>query len=130
MPNEANASNGKLRSNKPQKSEALWLMTFADLSFILMCFFALLLSMSTLNNKKYDNVIEGFKPHQKVKKVRNLETLRRLIKKEIKRKNLQKAASVKLDSDGLAVEFKNKLLFSSGSATINPNFTKMTKSTK
>lgn len=117
-----------IKKPKARKSEALWMMTFSDLSFILMCFFALLLSMSTMNIKKYDNVREGFKVSKKAPKTRNLEALRKLIEKEIRKRRLQKSASVKLDSEGLAVEFKNKVLFKSGSASIDPGFEKVSGS--
>lgn len=111
---------------KPEakKSEALWMMTFADLSFILMCFFALLLSMSSINTKKYDNIVDGIKK-DKTENKRNLEAIKRFIEKEIKKNKLEKKASVKLDADGLAVEFSDRLLFRSGSAKASKTFSKV-----
>ena len=110
-----------IKKPKTKKSEALWMMTFSDLSFILMCFFALLLSMSTLNVKKYDNVVEGFDVG-KEKKTRNLSKIYALIKKEVKRRKLQKQVGVSLDSEGLAVEFKSKSLFRPGSYKLSRGF--------
>lgn len=124
----AQSQNIQVAKPKVKKSEALWIMTFADLSFILMCFFALLLSMSTLNTKKYDNIIEGFTATKRLKKFRNLEAIRKQITREIKRKKLEGAVSVKLDADGLAIEFKNKLLFAPGSASLNPQYSRVTSS--
>tara|TARA_B100001094_G_scaffold314582_1_gene353578 strand:+ start:863 stop:1507 length:645 start_codon:yes stop_codon:yes gene_type:complete len=109
-----------------KKSESLWMMTFSDLSFILMCFFALLLSMSTMNVKKYDNIVEGMQVG-KVKKTRNLSKIHMLIKREIKKRKLEKDVGVKLDSEGLAVEFKSGSLFTSGSARLSSRFAKVTK---
>lgn len=110
-----------------KKSEALWIMTFADLSFILMCFFALLLSMSTLNVKRADQVVEGF-DKAKYKKTRNLSSMFQLIKREIKKRKLQNHVGVKLDSDGLAVEFKSGALFKPGSSKIDRRFNKISDS--
>lgn len=109
-----------------KKNEALWMMTFSDLSFILMCFFALLLSMSTMNVQKYENIVDGMEAG-KVKKTRNLSKIYMLLKKEIKNRSLQKKVGVKLDADGLAVEFKSGSLFASGSARLNRKFDKLTK---
>lgn len=113
----------ELSPSQNKKSEALWMMTFADLSFILMCFFALLLSMSTINAKKYDHVKGGFVEKKDGPK-RDLSAIKAYIEKAIKRHKLTNKASVKLDADGLAVEFKNKLLFTPGSSELNAGFTK------
>lgn len=113
---------GEIKKPKVRKSEALWMMTFSDLSLILMCFFALILSFSTINNQKFDNITGNLKspnPAEK-KKEKNLKSIEEQIKKAIQRKNLQKQVSVKLDADGLNIEFRDKLLFSSGSANPNP----------
>lgn len=103
---------------KTKKSEALWMMTFADLSFILMCFFALLISFSKPNKQKFDNVVNGLvqNPKYQKKKEDSLKDLAQRIRKEIKAKKLEKSASVKLDADGLAIELKDKLVFKPGSA--------------
>lgn len=116
----------ELSPSQNKKSEALWMMTFADLSFILMCFFALLLSMSTINAKKYDYVKGGFVLKKDGPK-RDLTAIKKYIEKAIKKNKLSRKASVKLDADGLAVEFKNKLLFSPGSAELNASFAKATR---
>lgn len=109
-------NNGIVKA-KTKKSEALWMMTFADLSFILMCFFALLISFSKPNKHKFDNVVNGMVSKPKFQKTEgSLQQMAAKIKKEIKKKNLQQSAKVKLDSEGLAIEFKDKLLFKSGSA--------------
>ena len=48
--------------DKPQpasKGEALWLMSFSDMSLVLLCFFILLISTMTTDKKKFDRVKEG-----------------------------------------------------------------------
>lgn len=115
-----------VKKPKVKKSEALWMMTFSDLSFILMCFFALLLSMSTLNTQKFDQVKEGF-DKAKHKKTRNLSKIEELINREIKKKKIGHLVGAKLDADGLAVEFKSGMLFRPGSAQIDHRFDKLSK---
>ena len=58
---------------KVKKPDGLWMMTFADLSFILMCFFALLLSMSKPNVKRFENVIQGLSKKNTVSKGKTAE---------------------------------------------------------
>ena len=94
------------------------MMTFADLSFILMCFFALQISFSKPNKQKFDNVVNGMveTPKYQTKKPDSLKKLSEKLQKEIKKKKLEKSAKVKLDADGLAIELRDKLLFKPGSA--------------
>ena len=97
-----------------------------------MCFFALLLSMSKPNVKRYDNVVQGLSKSKTVSKgeikdSKNLKTVYESVKKEIRKKKLQKKASVKYDSDGVAIEFTDKMVFSPGSAKTSPYFKKVSK---
>ena len=78
----------EIKKPKVKKGEALWMMTFSDLSFILMCFFALLLSMSTVNSQKFDNVAGNLAakiPDQK-KKEKNLKAIKESVEKTVKKK--------------------------------------------
>jgi chemotaxis protein MotB len=118
-----------IKKMKTEKTEALWLTSFCDLSLILMSFFALLLSMSTMNVKQADKVMDNMKTSAKSGPPKqNLETIYAQIKKEIKNKKLDDAVNVTLDENGLAIEFKNTLMFSSGSTDINREFSKVTNS--
>jgi chemotaxis protein MotB len=111
----------QIKRPKKKQREDTWQGTFSDLSLNLMCFFALLLSMSTLNKQKADVMVEGIKKDQKVATVRNLQEIKEMIEKKINsRRELKEAVEVKLDMDGLAVEFKSHMLFASGSAETNP----------
>ena len=112
-----------------KKSEALWMMTFADLSFILMCFFVLLMGVQKTDKEKFDRVRDGLGGLvDKDKPKKNLATMKAKIERELKKKKLEKVAEVVLDEDGLAIEFKDKLIFKSGSARPSPKFIKVTKS--
>ena len=112
------------RKIKVKKSEALWLMTFSDLSFVLLCFFVLMFSYSSTDTQKFDNVRNGLeaktskvKPKEKPKKT--LKTIEENIKKIIKEKQLQHVAEVTYDAAGVSVEFKNHALFRSGTAKLD-----------
>ena len=126
----ATASSGAptgVKRIKTQKKEALWLTSFCDLSLILMSFFALMLSMSTMNVKRSDEVMSSIKKAESSGPPRqNLESIMEEIQKEVKKRDMQNAVGVKLDTEGLAIEFKNTLMFSSGSADINKQYTSVT----
>lgn len=114
---------GKSRGKK--KDEGLWLLSFCDLSFILMSFFVLLLSWSKIDKSKIENIqesMQGKKSLQvdnKGRPIRGQENLRDLSKdleEIVNRLKMRDAVHIKYDADGLSVEFKDSLLFSSGSA--------------
>jgi len=117
----------RVKKSKVQKGEGLWLLSFADLCVILMSFFVLLLSFSTMDKKKYDHVRSGMKTMQSKKpdNTETLETMAKKINKVIVDKKLKQAVTVKYDVDGLAIEFKDAMLFDVGSATTNPKTEKV-----
>lgn len=124
-------SHGKSRGKK--KEEGLWLLSFCDLSFILMSFFVLLLSWSKIDKSKIENVQEAMQSKDKKslqvdnkgKPIRGTENLRDLSKELetiVTKLKMRDAVLIKYDADGLSVEFKDSLLFSSGSAEASSNF--------
>jgi chemotaxis protein MotB len=121
--------------SKVKKSEALWLMSFSDMSLILMSFFILILSFSKTDMQRYDNVTSGLKAQARpshsstdlskeaaaqVAKVENLKTISERVERLIKKESLDKAVQVLFDVDGVAIEFKDAALFTSGSAELSP----------
>jgi len=116
---------GNLSSKRKfKKKEALWMLSFSDLCLILMCLFALIISISTIDNQKFDNITGNLKAKDPAvkKKEKNLKYIEEVLRKQIKRQKLNKVVAVKLDADGLNIEFKDKLLFRSGSAAPNPQY--------
>lgn len=114
----------KIAARKYKKKDALWMMSFSDLCLILMCLFALIISISTIDNQKFDNITGNLKAKDPAvkKKEKNLKYIQEVLEKEITNKKLKSVVEVKLDADGLAIEFKDKLLFRSGSAAPNPQY--------
>jgi chemotaxis protein MotB len=101
------------KKSKVHKGEGLWLMSFSDMSLILMSFFVLQLAYSSPDRQKYDNLNSAIQ-----KKV----TITDKVKDVIKKKNLEKVADVTYDLNGVAIEFKDATLFASGSAEPNPEY--------
>jgi chemotaxis protein MotB len=114
----------RLRGNKfkRKKDDGLWLMSFSDMSMILISFFILQLSFSTMNQQKLDVLREAIQSAKFTAKQDSLTAVHNRIETEIKRLKLDKSASVNLDSNGVIVEFKDGLLFSTGSADTNSQF--------
>jgi len=112
----------EIKKSKVKKAEALWLTSFSDLSLILIAFFVLQLSYSKVDKKKYDNIQTSMNAKIVEKKDDNLKVINDKLMKELKKQKLDQSASVQLNANGLAVEFKDGLLFGSGSAKSNPKF--------
>ena len=93
---------------------------------ILLCFFVLLISVMTPQKKKFDKVNSGMRQEIVQKKVDSLEALSQKIAGAIKAQDLGQAAVMNYDAEGLRIEFKDGVLFSSGSADPNEEFEQVT----
>ncbi len=108
---------------KVKKKEELWLYSLTDLTFILMAFFALMLSMSKPDKQQFDEVASKVvESQQTAAPVPNLSLVAEDLEKIIVKENLQNDAQVKIDANGLLLEFSEKLVFASGSAQLNSQF--------
>lgn len=122
------------RKSKVHKGEGLWLMSFSDMSLILMSFFVLQLAYSNPDKRKYDNLDAAIKeqqakapksPAQRPEPVaQNLKTIQNTVQKLIVDRNLEQLVQVSYDVNGLAVEFLDQTLFAPGSASPNPAYAK------
>ncbi len=119
----------KPRRLKTRKGDGLWLMSFSDMTIILLSFFALMLSMSKIDKQKFDNLNEGMaaKVVAKAKSQQNLKSISQSIDAEIKKRKLDHVAHVSFDLDGVAIEFSDRLVFAVGSADPNPDFAAVTE---
>lgn len=118
-------SNYRPKKFKVQKGEGLWLLSFCDLSMILISFFIIMLSYSKPDKKKEDNVKSAIEKANTIRPQNNLKELQAKIEQEVKRSGLSASANVTFDADGLSVEFKDSLLFPQGSAEADPRFDKV-----
>jgi chemotaxis protein MotB len=113
------------RKSKVKKGEGLWLMSFSDMSLILMSFFVLQLAFSNPDRRKYDNLSSALAQKPDAKPQDNLQSMAAKVKKVINSKNLEKFAEVSYDVNGLSVEFKDATLFAPGSAEPNRAYAKV-----
>lgn len=91
-----------------------WIVSYADMMTIILTFFILLLSISTIAQTKYELLVQAFTGE----KAGNLMEVKEKIDKVIEEQRLGGEISTKMDKDGLVIEFSNALLFESGEADL------------
>lgn len=91
-----------------------WIVSYADMMTIILTFFILLLSISTIARTKYDLMVQAFTGER----AGNLMEVKEEIDKVIEEQNLGGEITTKLNKDGLTIEFSNALLFKSGDADL------------
>jgi chemotaxis protein MotB len=120
-----------------------WMCTFADLMSLLLCFFVLLLSFSTMDNMKYKQVAGSMKDAfglQKELKVNEAPMGQQILSQEFQtipldvqimlQKNIQQEVEagmveVEHSAEGMTLRVKGEVAFDSGSAVIRPQFRKL-----
>lgn len=94
--------------------DELWLMSYADLLTLLVGFFVLIIAGSGVKPSQFERMaasLTGAEPPP-------LEALRSRVEELIARDDLADKIVTRADSAGLGIEFKDALLFDSGSAEI------------
>ncbi|MBN1621526.1 MAG: OmpA family protein [Endomicrobiales bacterium] len=105
-----------LHKSKQDDDEQSWLLTYSDMMTLLMCFFVILLSMSTLNMAKVELMTQHFARKDKM----TLKQLEEKIQEFIEVEKIRDEVNVKLTKKGVEVSFKDKLLFNIGKADLKP----------
>jgi len=109
------------QKNKIKKSEELWLMSFSDMSLVLLCFFVLLVTMMEMKRRDFDNLKKGFDPEE----IEDFEdetafnSTARKISDVIKQKKIDKLAKVFVRPTGVYIEFKESILFEPAKAVFS-----------
>jgi chemotaxis protein MotB len=96
------------------QEDELWLISYADLLTLLIGFFVLLLAVSPVKMAQFERMaasISGGAPPP-------LEELKEKVDTFVAQEGLQQQVLTREEADGLAIEFKDALLFDSGSADI------------
>jgi chemotaxis protein MotB len=96
------------------QEDELWLISYADLLTLLIGFFVLLLAVSPVKMAQFERMaasISGGAPPP-------LEELKEKVDQFVAQEGLQEQVHAREEADGLAIEFKDALLFDSGSADI------------
>ena len=102
---------------KPDDGEDLWLMSYADMMTLLLGFFVLIVAVSSINVVKFETISRQFARNQKRLTFRQLE---QKVQMFIATERIQNDVSVQLTARGMEINFKDKLLFDSGSAELKP----------
>lgn len=96
-------------------TEGVWLISYADLMTLLMGFFALLTSMSTLDEQKFNAVAETVAVYVGGKVEQPFEEVAKSVKRVIEEKDLQDLVRVQVKRTSMIITFEGTLLFPSGS---------------
>lgn len=91
-----------------------WIISYADMMTIILTFFILLLSISTIKQTRFEVLVDALTGV----KVGNLQEVKQKIDEVVEREALGGQVSTSIDEDGLTVEFSNALLFQSGEAEL------------
>jgi chemotaxis protein MotB len=125
------------------EGESEWLATFADLSTLLLCFFVLLFSISSVDNKKFRSIMnevrisfgnavpmtvieeheekgEGDAVINLLPKQKPQKTVASELEEIVDDEKLSSSNVVDLGEDGALLRVGGKAMFKSGSAEINP----------
>lgn len=108
----------ELPKKKHVDSEGIWLISYSDLMTLLMGFFALMLSMSTLDDKKSDAVREATTEYFGGEFKRPFEDLAAGLGDMIKKEGLGDQVRVESDASSVTLIFRGTLLFDSGSVEL------------
>ena len=128
---------------EPPKGSPAWMATFSDMVTLLMCFFILLLAMSTIDPAKFNaaatsfqtafgGVLESF-PNVLITKDVYIPRMggdqqnKRMaidaankVRSVVKKENMDEAIKVKVTESGIAIKLADPVAFESGSADVNP----------
>jgi len=95
------------------QDDELWLISYADLLTLLIGFFVLLLAVSPPKTAQFERMAASL-----TGEATPLEELKEKVDTFITQEGLEKKVLTRQETDGLAIEFKDALLFDSGSADI------------
>jgi len=116
----------KLKKKKPEENTEEWLTTYADMMTLLMTFFVLLFSMSTLDPMKMEQFSDamgkalGKKKAQQQGRVSLLQ-ISKDVQQIIEEQNMEDFVEVSTSYRGITIGIKSDILFERGSASLNPN---------
>ena len=123
------------RNNENEVGAPKWMVTYSDMMSLLLTFFILLFSMSTISSDKFDNIMSSFQNILSGSKSDSIlydgdnliDLHEELIQTEemydkvsdyLEDQDLGSDVSVSMDSKGIFVEMKDAILFESGRAEL------------
>lgn len=130
---------GKRNKNKKEINKDAWLNTYADMITLILIFFVLLFSMSTIDAAKYKQLVEIFNPAAvyettgtatesdgatspnediTVEEIVDLEDLYQYLSQYTKENGLDDAVSIEKNESSVAIKFMSSIFFEPDSARI------------
>ena len=105
-----------LHENTPQ--DELWLISYADLLTLLIGFFVLIIASVPLRRASFERIAAALSGSRQAAP---LDRLREKVDQMVERSpELRDRVRTRDDAEGLGIEFKDALLFDSGSAALRP----------
>lgn len=98
-----------------QDTEGVWLISYADMMTLLMGFFALMASMSSIDESKFKEVGNEAALYFGGDVIEPFEKVGKAISKLIKDKGLEKEVNIRVEKTGIIITFEGTLFFTSGS---------------
>jgi len=130
---------GKRSKNKKAVNKDAWLNTYADMITLILVFFILLFSMSTIDAEKYKKLVEIFNPSEvfettgsatesdgatspnediTVEEIVDLEDLYQYLSQYTKENGLDNAVSIEKHEQAVSIKFMSSIFFEPDSARI------------
>ncbi len=109
------------REKKPPRVDEAepWLMTYGDMVTLMMTFFILLFSMSTIDPVKLEWIAEGVGGSKgKTAKKISIADIHREVKRIVAEQNLQDKVQITTSERGVTINLKGDVAFASGSADL------------
>ncbi len=130
------------RNNRDGDSNGNWMTTYSDMVTLLLAFFVLLYSFSSVDAGKFDMLVRGLKGRLGVldggqtvsqakliesglmgqgpgsMSMRGLYNVKAEVSEYIEEKNLEENISLSMDEEGLTIRFTGKVLFDLGEAVL------------
>ena len=95
-----------------------WLISYADVVTLLLCFFVTLLSATSIDKSRLESLAEMF-GDDTVQKTMSLPELKKQVQNLVVSSDLKDMVEVKLTERGVEIQVKEKLLFGAGKADLN-----------
>lgn len=114
-----------MRDHEDHQSGDDWLLTYSDMVTLLMTFFIVMLAASTTNSAKYEKVAQSMSSAFKGKSVSKVESQQASLQKNLNQimtnPELKGLVTIKTTEDGVSIVFAEGVLFTSGSAKLEPD---------
>lgn len=112
-----------LNKYKNRETQEDWLLTYGDMMTLLLCFFIVIVTVSFVDESKYEQVAKNFAKamgakEDKIQKV-SFDTVKMEIEDIVFKEKLQNQIQVEVTPKGVAINVQGKVFFSSGRSDLS-----------